>query len=158
MRGAAQCCTRRSRGGRLGCAPPRLKDCARCGGKAWRACGGRAAQCVRARWAPVRRSHFSTRWVGSGIPNEPTQPSARSTPRNRSCRIFRSAILRSGEIIRVYSRSSAWPVVVAHYGRPGCFFWRDSLPNYLGCMLSLMSAEHIIRVPTFLCLCSFGVF
>ena len=100
--------------------------------------------CVRARWAPVRRSRFSTRWGGSGIPSEPTpKPNARTIPRDRSCRIFRNASSHSGEIIRGISRLHAHCNIVRGLGPTSSV--RDSCPTYLGRMLGLMSAEQITQ-------------
>ena len=100
--------------------------------------------CVHVRRTPENGSEFSVDIGGAGIPSEPPPlPIAGTIPRDRSCRILCSEILRSGEIISEYSRSHAHCKIVR--GLAPTSSSESSLPIYLGCMLSLMSAEQIIR-------------
>ena len=103
--------------------------------------------------APEKRSRAAADMGRTGIPSEPLQPNAGTVP-NDSSDMVRIASPRFGEIISGIRCQHAHCDIVHWVGsdpktaggiKPPAseIPSEDSAPNYLGCTLSLMSAERI---------------
>ena len=92
---------------------------------------------------------------GTGIPSGPSQPSAGTVLEDSSCHTVRSANSRIRELIRfqhAHCEIVRWvgsdPRVAGCVRHPASESSSgDSTPTYLGCTLSLMSAERIRQNP-----------